>query len=44
MTVSGLDARAVKNEKDQQESEPPLECGVTVLKRANRHAGQSQLC
>jgi hypothetical protein len=31
VTVSGLDGRAVKNEKDQQQPEPPLECGATVL-------------
>ena len=31
VTVSGLDGRAVKNEKDQQQPEPPLECGAAVL-------------
>jgi len=31
VTVCGLDGRAVKNEKDQQQPEPPLECGAAIL-------------
>jgi hypothetical protein len=43
VAVSSLDSGAVKNEDEQQQTEPTLQVSSPVLKCRHQHAGHCQL-